>query len=267
MTATATVTATGEPGAPLRIRDRPGCRTTACETDFDAPAVRVGMETEKAGHAGPGTEGATTGTADGSADRFAVTNPVTGVSVSEADAEGWDVEIRLGPGARGPAEHVHRTIEERFEVGEGEVTFRVDGRERVLGPGTEVRVSPGTAHAFGNDTGTEAVLLGRTVPESDELGRVVATLFGLAREGKTDDRGRPGFLQGAVIAEKALDETYFADVPYGVQRAVGRVFGPVGRALGYRATYDRYLEESFWRTADEEAAGERSTDEPVRGDA
>lgn len=186
--------------------------------------------------------------ADPTTDRLAVRNPVTGVSVLEADREGWDVEIRLEPGASGPAEHVHRTVEERFGVREGEVTFRVGGRERTLGPGTDLRVSPGTAHAFGNDTDAEVVLLGRTVPESDELGRVVATLFGLAREGRTDDLGRPGFLQSAVIAEEALEETYLAGVPYGVQRAVGRVFGPVGRVLGYRATYDRYLEESFWRT-------------------
>jgi mannose-6-phosphate isomerase-like protein (cupin superfamily) len=187
------------------------------------------------------------GESDATADRFAVRNPVTGISVLEADREGWDVEIRLDPGARGPAEHVHRTVEERFAVREGEVTFRVGGRERTLGAGTDLRVSPGTAHAFGNDTDTGAVLLGRTVPESHELGRVVATLFGLASEGRTDDRGRPGFLQGAVIAEEALEETHFAGVPYGLQRAVGRVFGPVGRALGYRATYDRYLDESFWR--------------------
>ena len=189
-------------------------------------------------------------------DRLAVTNPVTGVTVREADPEGWDVEIRLAPGARGPAEHVHRSVEERFEVRQGEATFSVGGRERVLDPGTEVRVSPGTAHAFGNDADVETVLLGRTVPGSDELGRVVATLFGLAREGKTDERGRPGFLQGAVIAEETVDETYFAGVPYGVQRAVGRVFGPVGRALGYRATYDRYLDESFWRSGSDDGGND-----------
>jgi len=211
--------------------------------------------------AAPATaEGSDATTGPGSAtDRLAVWNPVTGVSVLEADREDWDVEIRLAPGARGPAEHVHRTVEERFEVSEGTVTFRVDGRERALGAGTDLRVSPGTAHAFGNGSDAEAVMLGRTVPESDGLGRIVATLFGLAREGRTDERGRPGFLQGAVIAEEALDETYFAGVPYGVQRAVGRVFGPVGRALGYRATYDRYLEESFWR---EGARNERGRADP-----
>ncbi|MFC6940803.1 cupin domain-containing protein [Salinirubellus sp. GCM10025818] len=189
----------------------------------------------------------TRGDSDAGDGGVVIRNPVTGVSVAGTDRAGWDVEIRLEPGASGPAEHVHRTIEERFEVCEGTATFRVDGRERALGAGTELRISPGTAHAFGNDADEEAVLLGRTVPENDELGRVVATLFGLASEGRTDDWGRPGFLQGAVIAEAALEETYFADVPYGVQRAVGRLFGPLGRALGYRATYDRYLEESFWR--------------------
>ena len=212
----------------------------------------VGVVTDVDAETGSRSEdGAPDRTADGTADRLVVRNPVTGVSVLEADRPGWDVEIRLEPGASGPAEHVHRTVEERFEVSEGSVTFRIDGRERALGPGTELRVSPGTPHGFANETDSEAVLFGRTVPESDELGRVVATLFGLASEGRTDERGRPGVLQSAVIAEAAVDETYFAGVPYGVQRAVGRVLGPVGRALGYRATYDRYLEESFWRDGDD----------------
>lgn len=212
--------------------------------------VEVGTDVD-AGTGGPSGDGSPDRTAGGTADRLVVRNPVTGVSVLEADRAGWDVEIRLEPGASGPAEHVHRTVEERFEVSEGSVTFRIDGRERALGPGTELRVSPGTPHGFANDTDSEAVLFGRTVPESDQLGRVVATLFGLASEGRTDERGRPGLLQSAVIAESAVEETYFAGVPYGVQRAVGRVLGPVGRALGYRATYDRYLEESFWRDGDD----------------
>jgi len=34
------------------------------------------------------------------------------------------------------------------------------------------------------------------------------------------------------------------------------VFGPVGRALGYRATYDRYLEESFWRSGSDDGGND-----------
>lgn len=174
----------------------------------------------------------------------AITNPVTGVSIRP---DGDDALVELAPGAQGPPEHVHPRVEERFVVREGEVTFRIDGRERALGPGTEIRASPGTPHTFANRTDAAATLVARTVPESERLGEVVATLFGLAHDGRTDDRGRPGFLQGAAMAEATLGETYLTDAPYALQRAYGRLVGPLARALGYRATYEEYLEEEFWR--------------------
>jgi mannose-6-phosphate isomerase-like protein (cupin superfamily) len=190
----------------------------------------------------------------------AITNPVTGVAIGPATTGGQlgDVEddglaeVRLRSGASGPAEHVHRRSEERFEVLEGAVTFRIDGRERTLGPGEVVWVSPGTPHAFRNDGDEPVRLLVRTLPANERLGEVVATLFGLAHDGNVDAKGRPGPLQAAVLAEETIDETYFTAVPYGLQRAVGDLLGPVGRALGYRATYDRYLSEGYWREYGEE---------------
>jgi mannose-6-phosphate isomerase-like protein (cupin superfamily) len=184
----------------------------------------------------------------------AITNPVTGVTIRAADADGYDARVELPPGASGPPEHVHPTVEERFTVVEGPVRFRVDGRERTLPAGETVWVSPGTAHTFANPVGgpretgdpTGAVLGVTTVPESERLAATVATLFGLAREGRTDDRGRPGLLQGAVMAE-AVPETRLAGVPAGLQRALGATLGPVGRALGYEATYDRHRRAAYWR--------------------
>jgi len=176
----------------------------------------------------------------------AISNPVTGVAIRDAPGEGA-AEIRLAPGARGPAEHVHRTTEERFEVLAGEVAFRVDGRERTLDAGTEVRVSPGTPHAFRNPGDGAARLRVRTTPPNDRLGEAVATLFGLAHEGKVDDRGRPGALRAAAMAEATLDETYFTGVPYPLQRAFGATVGPLARRLGYDAVEERYLDEAFWR--------------------
>jgi mannose-6-phosphate isomerase-like protein (cupin superfamily) len=186
-------------------------------------------------------------TGDDEDDRVPVSNPVTGVSLSDVPGREGVAEIRLAPGAQGPAEHVHRTTEERFEVREGEVTFRIDGRERRLGPDTEVRVSPGTPHTFRSEGDGEAAMYVRTLPSNDRLGEVVVTLFGLAHDGKVDDRGRPGFLRAMAMAEATLDETYFTGLPYGVQRALGDTFGPLARALGYEATDERYLEEEFWR--------------------
>jgi mannose-6-phosphate isomerase-like protein (cupin superfamily) len=190
-----------------------------------------------------------------------VSNPVTGVSLHDVPGEAGVAEIRLDPGAGGPPEHVHRTTEERFAVREGSVTFRIDGRERRLGPGTEVRVSPGTPHTFRNEGDGEAAMTVRTVPSNDRLGAVVVTLFGLAHDGKVDDRGRPGVLRSMAMAEETLEETYFTGVPYGVQRALGRAFGPLARALGYRATEERYLDDAFWRRRAGEADAATGSDE------
>lgn len=178
-----------------------------------------------------------------------LSNPVTGVRIRDppGDAPEGSADIYLDPGAPGPAEHVHPDTEERFEVLRGPVVFRVDGRERALAAGTEIRVSPGTPHTFRNDSEDPTAFRVRTVPPNERLGEVVATLFGLAREGDVDHRGRPGLLQGAVMADETLDDVYFTAVPRPLQRAVGSVLGPVGRALGYDATYERYLDEEFWR--------------------
>jgi mannose-6-phosphate isomerase-like protein (cupin superfamily) len=177
----------------------------------------------------------------------AIHNPVTGVTIREFADGREGAEVVLRPGAEGPAAHIHPRIEERFEVLAGRPTFAVDGRERTVEPGADLWVSPGTAHAFRNGTDEVVRIRVRTLPESERLGEVVATLFGLAAEGKTDADGRPSPLQAAVMAEATLDETYFADVPYPVQRALGDLLGPVGRALGYEATYERYTDEAFWR--------------------
>jgi mannose-6-phosphate isomerase-like protein (cupin superfamily) len=177
----------------------------------------------------------------------AIHNPVTGVVIRELTDDREGAEVVLRPGATGPAAHVHPEVEERFEVMAGEPSFTVDGRERRLSPGADIWVSPGTPHAFANEGTVPARIRVRTRPESERLGEVVATLFGLAVEDETDADGRPHPLQAAVMAEATLDQTYFADIPYPVQRAFGDLLGPVGRALGYEATYDRYTEASFWR--------------------
>jgi quercetin dioxygenase-like cupin family protein len=180
-----------------------------------------------------------------------IANPITGVRITAVvgpEATGGEYtesEVHLAPGADGPDEHVHREFEERFEVVSGRVTFSVGGRERTLGPGADVWVSRGTAHAFRNDTDDPAEMRVRTVPPG-EGGEILATLFGLAQDGRVDDEGQPDFLQTMVMAEADGGRTYFTDTPSPVQRALAEVFGPVGRALGYRATYERYLDAAFW---------------------
>jgi Mannose-6-phosphate isomerase len=191
---------------------------------------------------------------DGTNPEQAIANPVTGVTIGEprTDQPEGTARVTMRPGASGPPAHIHPETEERFEVVEGPIVFHIDGRERSLSAGTEVRVAPETAHTFRNETDGEVMFRVRTLPSNERLGEVVATLFGLAQEGETDEAGRPGLLQGAVMAEATIDDVYFADAPRGLQRSFGSVLGPIGRALGYSPTYEEYLTEEYWegRTAD-----------------
>jgi quercetin dioxygenase-like cupin family protein len=59
------------------------------------------------------------------------------------------VELWAEPGAGVPV-HFHPQIEERFEVLQGEFTFRVDGAKQRAGPGDRLVAEAGSRHAFKN---------------------------------------------------------------------------------------------------------------------
>lgn len=179
------------------------------------------------------------------------TNPASGetIEVLEVGGDG-DGEVLRGrltvePGGSGPPRHVHPVIEEEFHVEEGELTVWLDGEVRTLTRSGSVRIPPGTPHGFENRSDRPVVFEGISRPGL-RLIHVLATLFGLARDGEVNENGDPKFLQSMVFAREMKDVMYLASPPYAVQRALWTVFAPVGRALGYRPTYDRYLRPGFW---------------------
>ena len=139
-------------------------------------------------------------------------------------------------------------IEEEFHVEAGELTVWLDGELRALTPGQSALVAPGTPHGFENRSERPVVFEGVARPGL-RLIHVLATLFGLAHDGEVDDDGAPGFLQAMVFAREMQDVLYLVSPPYPVQRALWTVFAPLGRALGYQPTYDRYLRPGFWDDA------------------
>jgi hypothetical protein len=70
---------------------------------------------------------------------------------------------------------------------------------------------------------------------------LISTLFGLANDGLTNDRGVPHLLQLAVIGDEFGDVIEFARPPRIVQRVLFALLAPIGRALGYRPWYPRYM--------------------------
>jgi quercetin dioxygenase-like cupin family protein len=172
-------------------------------------------------------------------------NPVTGERgvILAGDDEDRDarmvVELTVAPGGAVAAAHSHSYIHETFEVLEGEVGFLLDGERSVGGPGTKVEIPVGAVHDWWNAGQGKA----RVIVTVDPVGRfdeMIKTLFGLARDGKTNDKGMPNLLQLAVFAKEFRPEMELTRPPRVVQTLLFGILSPIGKALGYRATYPEY---------------------------
>ena len=51
-----------------------------------------------------------------------------------------------------------------------------------------------------------------------------------------------------VIASEYADDTVFTNPPPGIAIPIANALAPIGRLLGYRPTYAKYLEETYWST-------------------
>lgn len=60
-------------------------------------------------------------------------------------------EMQVAPQARMPVPHYHESWDETVFGLEGAVTFRVEGRDRMVGPGESLFIRRGQVHGFRND--------------------------------------------------------------------------------------------------------------------
>jgi len=143
------------------------------------------------------------------------------------------------PHASPAAAHVHPRQEERFEVVAGVLKVSIDGVETTLGPGDVAVVPPGTPHTWWNVNDAEAHIVADIRPAlRSEM--FFETLFGLAADGKTDQRGLPRPLQLATLVTEFSDEVRLARPPAFVQRLMFVPLAAVGRLRGYRGWYPQY---------------------------
>ncbi len=174
-------------------------------------------------------------------------NPVTGErSVVRRGSEDTGGEYMLAdmfarPGARVALPHVHPGVTETFEVLEGRLGVIVGDRRLTAERGEKVIVPTGTVHDWWNDGDSEAHVLVEVRGPGVARGEMaIETMWGLARDGKTNEKGAPSFLQFAVIAHEFSDVFRPAKPPPIVQNVVVGILAPIGRALGYRPTYEKY---------------------------
>ncbi len=173
-------------------------------------------------------------------------NPVQGdwvvfrETARDTGGELLSAELIVSPKAAGPPAHVHPLQEERFEVLSGIIRARLGNQESSLPEGERMTVAPGTPHTWWNDGEEEArVSLELRPALNSEVG--FETIYGLARDGKTDENGVPNLLQLAVIFGGVnKGELYLARPPIPVQKALFAALAPVGRLLGYKDRYPKY---------------------------
>ncbi|MDP9486737.1 MAG: hypothetical protein M3Q49_13305, partial [Actinomycetota bacterium] len=91
---------------------------------------------------------------------------------------------------------------------------------------------PGTPHEVWNagEEGMHALCEVRPALEFEPL---LEEVFRLAREGKTDEKGDPGLLQGVALLGRYPGVTYPNSPPLPVLKALVPVLAPVAGLLGY----------------------------------
>jgi mannose-6-phosphate isomerase-like protein (cupin superfamily) len=148
-------------------------------------------------------------------------------------------DMFASPGGHPALPHVHPHQEERFEVLRGRIRMQVDGVETVLGPGERATVPAGTAHTWSN-IGHDVAQIRVELQPALRSEMFFETLFGLAKDGRTNSKGLPSVLSMAVIMHEYADEIRLARPAPGVQRAIVRPLAWLGRRFGHRGWYPAY---------------------------
>ncbi len=159
-----------------------------------------------------------------------------------------EIESVMPRGGEWPPEHYHPQQDERFEVLSGTVTVRSGDGERTYAAGETIEIPRGMPHTMRNAGAGVARLRWETRPAL-ATATFFETIYGLARDGKTNQKGIPNLLQLAVIAREYRREFVPARPPLPVQRVVFGLLAAVGRLLGYRGRYARYSDVGTAPTA------------------
>jgi quercetin dioxygenase-like cupin family protein len=161
----------------------------------------------------------------------------------ETAGELLEFDLYAQPGAAGPPRHVHPHSEERFVILKGNLRAEVEGRAMSLSEGDTFTVAAGVPHTWWNEGELEAHVRVILHPEGG-MESFLETIYGLAKDGKSDAKGIPSALQLAVTAPAYFDTNYVATPPLAVQKIAFAVLRPVAHLLGYRADYPYPYEKS-----------------------
>ncbi len=169
-------------------------------------------------------------------------NPVTGDRIaflaSPLSGEGEVLRFRctLPPQGAGAPLHVHDSMTETFAVEEGVLEIDLGkGVTRLLGPGEDIAIAPGTPHGFRNP-GDAPVVFVTTADPGEGLETFLRGMYALAAAGETDAAGMPR-------DPRALGELLHSGnlVLVGIPRLLQRALLAVLRLVAWLTGADRRL--------------------------
>lgn len=160
-------------------------------------------------------------------------------SGADTNGELLEMEAAYPPNSPQPAYHYHPCQEERFQVLQGAFRTKIDGVTHTYMAGETFVVPANTPHWMYNVSHQEGRLLWQVRP-ARQTQAFLETMWGLEADGKTNASGVPNLLQLAVILHAYSGEFRASSPPYVVQRILFGILAPLGRLLGYRATYEKY---------------------------
>jgi mannose-6-phosphate isomerase-like protein (cupin superfamily) len=138
-------------------------------------------------------------------------------------------------------EHVHDVCTEHFDVQQGQITFLVNGEERVLGAGEQLTVPPGAWHRWWNSGAGEVRIKARVEPAL-RFEEMISVLWGLCADGHTNAKGTPSPLYGALILDRYSAEIRLRKPPHALQRVLLPPLAAVARRRGLDQVIERYLD-------------------------
>ena len=147
-----------------------------------------------------------------------------------------EIECFNPPSGVKEPEHVHPLQESRFEVISGTMNFNVNRETHVVGPGESILIQAGVPHYFWNDSETEVHSIQSFSPAL-HIADFFRTFFALARQNKLNKKGLPNFFLISIISLKHQDEIRLVSPPWAVQKLIFSLLAPLGKMLGYKASY------------------------------
>ncbi len=165
-------------------------------------------------------------------------NPVTGekMLILESTEDTFKIEYALRAHGEIPLEHYHPNVAQVISVSAGEMHVTINGEHKVIRAGESYRAPPSALHFQWNPCDEEAIAT-ETYTPAGRNHDFFRTLFGLARDGHTDDHGMPSLLVRAAIFTEFKDTIRPAEA--GV-RLVIAVLAPLSTMLGYRRLIKSY---------------------------